>query len=193
MRTTLMLAIVAACGGIESPPPTTIDVHREIAPRLPRTPGVHSPSLVAIADAPRHPGDVSAGTQLSDVDSCATCHPDAAAQWATSAHSFASFGNPLYRVNVELARTELGKDASQHCGGCHDMPLMVDGLMTGTAPIEATDLRAHSGVTCALCHGVKSVTKDGNGSYVWSREPIDAPVIGDAASSSAKPSRAGQR
>ena len=90
-----------------------------------------------------------------------TCHPDAAAQWATSAHSFASFGNPIYRVNVELARHDLGKPASQHCGGCHDMPLMVDGLMTTGDKIPAADLRAHSGVTCSLCHGVKSVTKDG--------------------------------
>jgi tetratricopeptide (TPR) repeat protein len=117
---------------------------------------------------------------LSDVDSCASCHPDAAAQWSTSPHSFASFGNPIYRVNVELARTELGRPASQHCGGCHDMPLMVDGLMAGDAPPD--DLRSHSGVTCRLCHGIKSVTKDGNGSYVWSRQRLDAPTLGDAAS-----------
>ena len=57
------------------------------------------------------------------------------------------------------------------------MPLMVDGLMTARAAIPPPDLRAHSGVTCRLCHGIKSVTKDGNGSYVWSRAPIDAPVL----------------
>ena len=152
-----------------------------IAARLPRAPGEHSPSLVAI-DRTAAAGDTSDGAMLSDVDSCATCHPDAAKQWASSAHSFASFGNPLYRVSVEHERAALGKDASQHCGGCHDMPLMMDGMMTGSAAIPAGDLRAHSGVTCRLCHGIQSVTKDGNGSYVWASAPIEAPVLGEAAS-----------
>jgi len=62
------------------------------------------------------------------------------------------------------------------------MPLMVDGLMTAASDVPAADLRAHSGVTCRLCHGIESTTKDGNGSYVWSRAPIEAPSIGDAAS-----------
>lgn len=154
-----------------------------LAARLPRVPGEHGPSLVTIdRKVPHAAGDVSDGDMLSDVDSCATCHPDAAAQWSTSAHSFASFGNPLYRVNVELARHDLGKPASQHCGGCHDMPLMVDGLMTAASDVPAADLRAHSGVTCRLCHGIESTTKDGNGSYVWSRTPIDAPAVDDPAS-----------
>jgi len=154
-----------------------------VAARLPRAPGELAPSLAVIdRKVARDPADVSDGNMLSDADSCATCHPDAAAQWSTSPHSFASFGNPIYRVNVELARTALGKPASLHCGGCHDMPLAVDGLMTAPAEIPAADLRAHSGVTCRLCHGIQSTTKDGNGSYVWSRAPIEAPVTGDAPS-----------
>jgi len=172
---------MAACGGgatvkVEPPP-----VVAQANARLPRAPGEHGPSLVKIdRTTPHAPGDPTDGNMLSDVDSCATCHPDAAAQWSTSAHSFASFGNPIYRVNVESFRKELGKPNSQHCGGCHDMPLMVDGLMAGEAP--PADLRAHSGVTCRLCHGIESTTKDGNGSYVWSRTPMDAPVLGDASS-----------
>ncbi len=152
--------------------------HAPIAARLPKPPGELAPSLVAIVGT--NGGDVTDGAMLSDVDSCASCHPDAAAQWATSAHSFASFGNPIYRVNVELARDQLGRHASNHCAGCHDMPLATDDLMKGDIP--AADLRAHSGVTCRLCHAVQSVTKDGNGSYVWSRAPLDVPVLGDAAS-----------
>ena len=98
------------------------------------------------------------------------------------AHSFASFGNPIYRYDVEQVRAELGKPASQHCGGCHDLPLLVDGLMTGSAAIPADDLRAHSGVTCRLCHGVQATTPDGNGSYVWDATPLDAPDLKDPAS-----------
>lgn len=183
-RALLAIVLLAACGSQEPGVRTQVPVATTppIAARLPRVPGEYAPSLVAIepsAGAVAR-GDVSDGAMLSDVDSCASCHPDAAAQWSTSPHSFASFGNPIYRVNVELARAELGRPASQHCGGCHDMPLMIDGLMAGDAP--PSDLRSHSGVTCRLCHGIKSVTKDGNGSYVWSRTPLDAPTLGDAAS-----------
>ena len=32
-------------------------------------------------------------------------------------------------------------------------------------------------MTCRLCHGIKSVSKDGNGSYTWSRAPLDAPGV----------------
>jgi Flp pilus assembly protein TadD len=168
------LVLVLLCSGLDAAPVAT-------PARLPMAPGAFGPSLVTITDAPRGSDAVSRGTQLADVDSCATCHPAAAAQWSASAHSFASFGNPIYRVNVELDRAELGKQSSRHCAGCHDMPLLVDGMMT-TGTIPSDDLRAHSGVTCSLCHGVKSVTKDGNGSYVWSSAPIDAPAMNDPAS-----------
>jgi hypothetical protein len=184
---------LGACGGPEAARPSGAAARREPAARvaqvakldsrLPRAPGEFGPSLVTIdRSTPRAAGDVSDGTMLADADSCSSCHPDAAAQWSTSAHSFASFGNPLYRENVELVRKDLGKEASRHCGGCHDMPLLVDGLMTAGAPIPPADLRSHSGVTCRLCHGIEQTAKDGNGSYVWSRAPLDAPVLGDAAS-----------
>ncbi len=185
-----LLLMLAACGGVEAPrvletpvveTPTVPVTVAQVAARLPSKPGEHSPSLVTIdRSVPHLAGDPTDGNMLSDVDSCATCHPDAAAQWSTSAHSFASFGNPIYRMDVEMFRKDLGKPSSQHCGGCHDMPLMIDGLMATDAP--PADLRSHSGVTCRLCHGIESTTKDGNGSYVWSRTPMDAPVLGDAAS-----------
>ena len=177
-----MLVLLSSCGSQAeiAPKPAPLPT---ATPLLPSTPGEMWPSLVAIdRSAARAPDEVSEGTQLSDVDSCATCHPDAAAHWSGSAHSFASFGNPIYRTNVELFRHSLGEKNSRHCGGCHDMPLMIDGLMTNQQPVPADDLRAHSGVTCSLCHGIESTTKDGNGSYVWSRAPITAPTLGDAAS-----------
>ncbi|MGE5187142.1 MAG: multiheme c-type cytochrome [Acidobacteriota bacterium] len=177
----LAVLFFCACGGREPAPPA-VAAHPAppaVAARLPMQPGELSPSLVRIDhEGPKQ--DISDGEMLADVDSCSTCHPDAAAQWATSPHSFASFGNPIYRVSVELVRSDIGKRASNHCGGCHDMPLAVDGSLMGEIPSH--DLRAHSGVSCRLCHGIESVTKDGNGSYVWSSAPLDAPVMGDAAS-----------
>jgi tetratricopeptide (TPR) repeat protein len=176
VKRALLVVIVAsgaACGSSNAAPakPAAIAAH------LPTPPGAFAPSLVKLVGTT---GDTSDGNMLSDVDTCASCHPDAAAQWNTSPHSFASFGNPIYRFDVELARSDLGKHDSNMCGGCHDMPLMTDGLMAGEVP--ADDLRSHSGVTCRLCHGIQSVSKDGNGSYVWSRAPIEAPDLKDPAS-----------
>jgi len=184
MRCLAIIAVLAACGSPEAARqadtalPATAP-RRDV--RIPRAPGANAPSLVAI-EHPTANTELSEGAMLSDVDSCATCHPDVSAQWSSSAHSFASFGNPIYRFNVEMARDSLGKEASQHCGGCHDMPLMVDGLMTSASPVSAADLRAHSGVTCRLCHAVQSTTYDGNGSYVWNATPLDAPSLDDPSS-----------
>lgn len=194
MRRLALLVLVAACGGPEEPTPriaspsaaTAATVAAPLAPvatRLPRAPGPFGPSMAAIEHGASRPADgPTVGELLADVDSCSTCHPAAAAQWSSSAHSFASFGNPIYRANVEAIRADLGKEASLHCGGCHDMPLTVDGMMTSAAAIPPADLRSHSGVTCRLCHGVTSATSDGNGSYVWNATPIDAPALDDAAS-----------
>ncbi|MBA3396564.1 MAG: hypothetical protein H0T89_28290 [Deltaproteobacteria bacterium] len=183
-----VLALVA-CGSQEIAAPA-----REVVPtaavmwraQIPSTPGELAPSLAMIERGPRGSAttgdELSEGTILADVDTCATCHPDVAAQWSSSAHSFASFGNPIYRFNVERVRADLGKPASRHCGGCHDMPLAVDGMMTTDGPIPADDLRSHTGVSCRLCHGIQRTTHDGNGSYVWNAAPIDAPALDDPAS-----------
>ncbi len=175
-RFAILLVVLVACGRGGAPPTVAPEPPPEtFEATLPSAPGEFAPSLMALAGQ----GDVD-GTRLSDVDTCSMCHAAIADQWGASAHSFASFNNPIYRANVELARTELGKEQSQHCGGCHDASLQVDGLMLGEVP--ADDLRAHSGVTCRLCHGVDSVTSDGNGSYVLSRQTIATPNLDDPAS-----------
>ncbi len=179
-------AIVACSGGRTPPAPEPVMPGPPVARVgvvLPGAPGVFGPSLMALAG---HGVDGVAidGDNLSDVDTCATCHPDVADQWSASAHSFASFNNPIYRVNVELARRELGHTQSQHCGGCHDISLQVDGLMAAAAPgaIPPDDLRAHSGVTCRVCHGIDAASSDGNGSYVLARAPLSTPDLDDPAS-----------
>lgn len=195
MRVLVVVCALVACGGTEEAarvpaepvvngPLVVDDVPRGDLPlALPRAPGEYAPSMVAIdRSSPRAADAPTDGTLLADADSCSMCHPDAAAQWASSAHSFASFGNPIYRASIDAIRADLGKEASRHCGGCHDMPLTADGLMTADAPIPSHDLRSHTGVSCRLCHGVTSATNEGNGSYVWSAAPIEAPDVDDAAS-----------
>jgi hypothetical protein len=93
---------------------------------------------------------------------CGSCHVDVAAQWKTSAHAFASFNNPLYRVAVERTRSEVGFAASRMCAGCHDLALLTSGGMD--QPIAPGDPRAHAGVSCTSCHSATHATLDGNGS-----------------------------
>lgn len=179
----IALIALGACRARDgaSPPGGAGLAHRGGAPvappeaALPRAPGRFAPSLMAIAGG----GEVD-GNTLGDIDTCATCHPDVTTQWQSGIHSFASFGNPIYRTNVELARRLLGKAASQHCGGCHDAPLEVDGAML--AEVAADDLRAHTGVSCRVCHGVRSTTTDGNGSYVLAAGDLPTPDVDDPAS-----------
>ncbi|MCU0698711.1 MAG: cytochrome c family protein [Myxococcaceae bacterium] len=97
-----------------------------------------------------------------DAKVCGSCHLDVAAQWKTSAHAFASFNNPLYRVAVERTRSEVGFSASRMCAGCHDLALLTSGGMD--RPIAPTDPRAHAGVSCTSCHSATHARLDGNGS-----------------------------
>lgn len=116
-------------------------------------------------------------TRLDEVESCAGCHADVAAQWRTSAHAFASFDNPVYRASVLRFRDVMGKEPSRFCGGCHDISLMAEGAMT--SDIAPTDSRAHAGITCRTCHGIESVRADGDASYDLRVMPIEAPREGD--------------
>ncbi len=141
--------------------------------RLPQSGARFAPAQVQVD------GSLS-GETLTETESCAGCHPDADAQWRSSAHAFGSFGNPVYRVAVDRFRQTQGNTKSRFCGGCHDVALLVDGAMD--LPVAPRDSRAHSGIACRVCHGIESATSDGNGSYVLASSPIPIPRDGDAAS-----------
>jgi len=117
------------------------------------------------------------GATLTDTETCAACHAQAAADWRASPHAFGSFNNPIYRTVVDAFRKETGNDASRFCGGCHDVSLLVDGAMSGEVAPE--DLRAHGGVACRVCHGIASARPDGNGSYSLAAASLRIPVPRD--------------
>ena len=98
-------------------------------------------------------------------ESCARCHQDTVEQWAASAHRYASFNNPFYRVAVEsLREEENGKVRSQWCSGCHDPAIMMPGNMT--KEINPHSAEAQAGLTCLACHAMDEVHGvGGNGSY----------------------------
>ncbi len=98
-------------------------------------------------------------------ESCARCHQDIVEQWAGSAHRFASFNNPFYRVAIESLRKEPdGKVRSQWCSGCHDPAIMMPGNMT--REIDPMTAEAQAGLTCIACHAMDEVHGvGGNGNY----------------------------
>ena len=72
-RTLVVVVAIAACSRETAIRPP--DAVRQA--RIPNSPGRYAPSLVAIAGT----RGSDTGTLLADVDSCASCHPDVAAQW----------------------------------------------------------------------------------------------------------------
>jgi tetratricopeptide (TPR) repeat protein len=175
----ILVALVAGCGGSTDREPEPVRAEPErlpvAAPVLPAAAGPLGPARVT---APA--GPATAGTHLADAETCADCHEAAAAQWASSAHAFSSFSNPIYRLAVDNLRAERDHPTSRFCGGCHDLALLVDGAMD--RPVRADDVRAHAGITCRACHGVTRVDIDGNGSYELRAEPIPLPKANDQAS-----------
>lgn len=153
---------------------------------LPRAPGLLAPSEAVLAGDAR-----PTGARLADVAACERCHAEITAEWRSSAHGFASFTNPVYRVAVDRFRAAAGPEKSRHCGGCHDVALLADGLMDapvtreGDAPMPpapASDPRALAGISCMVCHGIEDVRPDGNGSYTLAAREVTMPVSGDAES-----------
>jgi hypothetical protein len=162
--------VAAAAGTNES---AAGPVATSLEPKLPLPPRPLAPSQMELD------GHVT-GAVLTETESCAGCHADAAAQWASSAHAFGSFNNPVYRASVDRFRRAMGKPASRFCAGCHDVALLADGAMDGD--VAPDDPRARGGITCRVCHGIEGTRADGNGSYVLASTPIPIPRAGDAES-----------
>lgn len=184
--------IAVGCAGTSrervDPPKATASEPRPVDAMLPAPPdGPMAPSLARITTGSPHAG---LGDTIADVEACASCHADVASQWRKSAHAFASFNNPVYRVVVEKLRKDRGEKTSHFCGGCHDVSLLVDGAMLGE--IVPTDLRAHAGITCQTCHGIEGARADGNASWDLDTSPVPFPKEGDAESNLRHRARVGR-
>jgi tetratricopeptide (TPR) repeat protein len=104
---------------------------------------------------------------------CADCHPDIFRQWSESAHRFSSFNNQWYRKSIEYMQEVIGTRPSRWCGGCHDVALLLNGMMD--TPIrEVLDTpEAQVGLACMACHAIVKV-KDtmGNNDYTIEYPPL---------------------
>jgi len=113
---------------------------------------------------------------------CGHCHNEAHAQWRESAHSNSNRA-PWYLRNVNLLAAEKSISATRHCEGCHDPIAVAAGAMTEGAPRKRP--YDQDGVTCMVCHAIKSVDTRGTGSFVLAEpavmvdengQPIHRPV-----------------
>ncbi len=122
---------------------------------------------------------------LIGAESCGRCHADIVAQWASSAHRFASFNNPFYEATINLLRetatdenepilehmaksgiprSRLAQVRSKWCSGCHDPALMIAGKMSDD--IDRRSVAAQAGLTCLACHAIDAIHNNtGNGHY----------------------------
>lgn len=143
--------------------------------------GGEQPDPAAVAGAVRTQG-FFAGEPVGSGD-CASCHAEIAAQWAQSAHRFASLNNPYYTASVEQFRHERGAPASRFCAGCHDPLLLVDDAIARPELPQQTPA-AQAGLPCLVCHSVKECQGTlGNGAYTLAAEAVPPPAEQTSASS----------
>jgi tetratricopeptide (TPR) repeat protein len=139
------------------------------SPVLPQGHGAFGPAQVSTLGGGGWPS-----ADFDDQKACGGCHRDIAAQWRTSAHAWASFNNPLYRVSIEGLRSEVGTTPSRMCAGCHDLALLTQGAMEASL-VSPDDPRAVAGVSCSTCHSTVHASRDGNGSLTLTTSPALPP------------------
>ena len=105
--------------------------------------------------------------RLSGSESCGTsgCHEEIVAEWRVSAHRWAAMDPGFQRIQGEMAKQN-GAESTRYCGGCHD-PIS---LFAGAKTVFAENLTASAGhdegVSCLVCHSVRSTDLQGNAHYV---------------------------
>lgn len=140
-------------------------------------------------DGPFHPAGLETTTRgripsafFMSSKRCADCHPDIFRQWSESAHRFSSFNNQWYRKSIEYMQEVIGTRPSRWCAGCHDVALLLNGMMDTPIQEILHTPEAQVGLACTACHAI-TTAKDtmGNGDYV-----IEYPALHDLMASDNK-------
>ena len=103
---------------------------------------------------------------LAGSESCGTsgCHEEIYAEWAPSAHRYASRSTFFQFIQGAMAESN-GDESTRYCAGCHD-PIS---LFSGSKNIFHEDLSspgADEGISCAVCHSIVRTDVEGNANYV---------------------------
>ncbi len=101
------------------------------------------------------------------------CHPDIFKQWNESAHHFASFNNQWYRKSIMYMQDVNGIQSSKWCGGCHDLAVLLNGVMERPIRENLHTPAAQAGLACVACHSIEKVKDSmGNNGYVIKYPPL---------------------
>ncbi|HSS51825.1 MAG TPA: tetratricopeptide repeat protein [Thermoanaerobaculia bacterium] len=130
------------------------------------------PSAASTRDGRRMPTEVFTGSQ-----SCGRsgCHPDIAAQWASSSHRASGLDNPWYRAAFANTREKAGTASARWCGGCHTPALLLSGALELPTVEVAGRSAEDAGVSCTACHAVTRVKSSiGQADYEMGIPPLHA-------------------
>ncbi len=117
-------------------------------------------------------------------DDCAACHPDHAAQWATSSHAYAMV-DPVFRALVELRRADFDGAQDSFCLQCHTAIGTRGGEIVPHFDWDALSPVVQEGVTCEACHRVSALERPWNSGHVIQEGGPVRGGIADPASSPA--------
>jgi Flp pilus assembly protein TadD len=131
-------------------------------------------------DGPFHPASLATTTGgripssfFMTSQRCADCHPDIFRQWSESAHRFSSFNNQWYRKSIEYMQEVIGTRPSRWCAGCHDVALLLNGMMDTPIQEILHTPEAQVGLACTACHAIVRVNSTmGNNDYVIEYPPL---------------------
>lgn len=107
-------------------------------------------------------GRLIAQSEFIPASRCAKCHGETHAEWSESAHRN-SFREPFYQANVEHLIRDRGIAVTRHCESCHNPAALFSGSLTKGSKAERPF--DDEGVSCSVCHSIRSVTTEGIGSY----------------------------
>ncbi len=135
--------------------------------------GTNGPFFPASVES--HTGDLIPTDFFLTSETCAEsgCHPDIYDQWNESAHHFASFNNQWYRKSIMYMQDVNGIQSSKWCGGCHDLAILLNGVMDRPIRENVHTPAAQAGISCVGCHSMERV-KDtmGNSGFVMKYPPL---------------------
>lgn len=101
---------------------------------------------------------------------CATCHTDIHPQWRQSAHAN-SFREPFYTKNVNDLIQQRNIAFTRHCEACHNPTALFSGALTDKPQFKDRPFD-QDGVSCIVCHSIKSVNGRGVGGYTMAEPAL---------------------
>ncbi len=164
----------------------SLDPYRVDNPPLP--PYSHDQEGMFGKDGPFHPAGLETTTGgripsrfFMTSKRCADCHPEIFRQWSESAHRFSSFNNQWYRKSIEYMQEVIGTRPSRWCAGCHDVALLLNGMMDTPIREILHTPEAQVGLACVACHAIVRVRDTmGNNDYRIEYPPLHDLMASDS-------------